>query len=45
MNTILNIGIILILGLISSFILRKLKLPDVLSYIFVGALIGKSFLI
>lgn len=44
MNSILNIGFILIFGLISSLILRKLKLPDVLSYILVGILIGKSFL-
>jgi len=43
MNTLLNIGIILISGLISSVILRKLKLPDVLSYILVGILIGNSF--
>ncbi|MGB9750119.1 MAG: cation:proton antiporter [Caldisericia bacterium] len=43
MNTSLNIGIILILGLISSVILRKLKSPDVLSYIIVGILIGNSF--
>lgn len=43
MNIILNIGVILILGLISSLIFRKLKLPDVLSYIIVGILIGNSF--
>lgn len=44
MNTLLNIGIILILGLISSLILRKLKFPDVLSYILVGIFLGNSFL-
>lgn len=44
MNILLNIGIILILGLISSLILRKLKFPDVLSYILVGIFLGNSFL-
>lgn len=44
MNTLLDIGIILILGLLSALFLRKLKFPDVSSYILVGIFLGNSFL-
>jgi Kef-type K+ transport system membrane component KefB len=42
MDTLLNLGLIVLIGLISAFLLRKLKVPNVLSYIIVGALLGKS---
>jgi len=41
MDTILNLGLIFLIGLISAFLLRKLKVPNVLTYIIVGALLGK----
>jgi len=41
MDTILNLGLIFVIALISAFFLRKLKVPNVLTYIIVGALLGK----
>ncbi len=43
MDTILNLGLVLLIGLIAAFLLRKVKVPDVLSYIIAGAILGKSF--
>ncbi len=42
MNVLLNISIAALIGVFAAFTLRKLKIPDVLSYIIVGAILGKS---
>ncbi|MGB9693644.1 MAG: cation:proton antiporter [Fervidobacterium sp.] len=42
METTLNFGLIILIGLLAAFLLRKLRVPDVLSYILVGAVLGKS---
>jgi Kef-type K+ transport system membrane component KefB len=44
MDILLNIGILAFIGIFAAFILRKFKIPDVLSYIIVGAILGESLL-
>jgi Kef-type K+ transport system membrane component KefB len=44
MNTLLLIGIAIFLGIISGKIFQKFKIPQVVGYIIVGVVIGKSFL-
>ncbi|MGC8758212.1 MAG: cation:proton antiporter [Caldisericaceae bacterium] len=44
MDILLNIGILAFIGIFAAFILRKFKIPDVLSYIIVGAILGDSLL-
>ncbi len=44
MNTILNLGLILLLGLLAERLIQKIKLPTVTAFIIVGILIGPSFL-
>ena len=42
MDVVLNSGIILLAGVLAAWLLSKLKLPKVLSYIVVGAFLGRS---
>jgi Kef-type K+ transport system membrane component KefB len=42
MDLVLNIGILALIGITAAFLLRKLKIPDVLSYMIVGAILGES---
>lgn len=44
MDILLNIGILTFIGIFGAFILRKFKIPDVLSYIITGVLLGASVL-
>lgn len=44
MDILLNIGIITFIGIFGAFILRKFKIPNVLSYIIAGVLLGASVL-
>jgi Kef-type K+ transport system membrane component KefB len=44
MDILLNIGILTFIGVFSAFILRKFRIPDVLSYIIMGAILGESIL-
>ncbi len=44
MNTLLSLGIILLLGLVGSGVIRKVKMPAITSYILLGILIGPCFL-
>ncbi len=42
MDVVLNSGIIILAGVLAAWLLSKLKLPKVLSYIVVGAFLGRS---
>jgi len=42
MDVVLNSGIIILAGVFAAWLLSKLKLPKVLSYIVVGAFLGRS---
>jgi len=44
MNTILNLGFILLFGLLAERLIQKIKLPTVTAFIIVGILIGPSLL-
>ena len=44
MNTILNLGFILLLGLLAERLIQRIKLPTITAFIIVGILIGSSFL-
>lgn len=44
MNTILNLGFILLLGLLAERLIQKIKLPTVTAFIIVGIFIGPSLL-
>lgn len=44
MNTILNLGFILLFGLLAERLIQKIKLPTITAFIIVGILIGPSFL-
>ena len=44
MNTILNLGFILLLGLLAERFIQRIKLPTVTAFIIVGIFIGPSFL-
>ena len=44
MNTILNLGFILLVGLLAERLIQKIKLPTVTAFILVGILIGPSLL-
>jgi Kef-type K+ transport system membrane component KefB len=43
-NTILNLGVILLLGLLAERLIQRIKLPTVTAFIIVGILIGPSLL-
>jgi len=43
MNILLVIGIIILFGVLSGTLFRKLKLPQIMGYIIVGLFLGKSF--
>jgi Kef-type K+ transport system membrane component KefB len=43
-NTILNLGLILLLGLLAERLIQKIKLPTVTAFIIVGIFIGPSLL-
>jgi len=40
-DVLLNLGLVLLIGLIAALLLRRFRMPDVLSYIVVGALLGQ----
>ena len=42
MNTILNLGFILLVGLLAERLIQKIKLPTVTAFIIVGILLGPS---
>ena len=44
MNTILNLGLILLLGLLAERLIQKIKLPTVTAFIIAGILLGPSLL-
>ncbi len=44
MNTILNLGLILLLGLLAERLIQKIKLPTVTAFIIAGIFIGPSLL-
>ena len=44
MNTILNLGFILLAGLLAERLIQKIKLPTVTAFILVGILLGPSLL-
>ena len=44
MNTILNLGFILLVGLLAERLIQKIKLPTVTAFIIVGILLGPSLL-
>lgn len=44
MNTILNLGFILLIGLLAERLIQKIKLPTVTAFIIAGILIGPSLL-
>lgn len=44
MNTILNLGFILLLGLLAERLIQRIKLPTVTAFIIVGIVIGPSLL-
>lgn len=43
-NTLLSLGLIFLLGLTASGLIRKIKMPSVTAYLILGILIGPSFL-
>jgi len=44
LDLLLLIGLILLLGQVGANILRALKIPQVVGYILIGVLLGRSFL-